>query len=338
MVRRKKTTGRPGSSHNKKNGGGLKLVVAVLALVMVIGIFFAAHKAPGGENKSFSDIVSEIMPKKAALDKTKQTEVNSQEKAMNPKMDLGEEYVADKQTETKKTKEAGADKEAAKARTGLNGRLAVVVDDCGYDLEPVETLSSLPIDMAFAIIPFKANSLGALKIIKKNNQLPMLHLPMEPMDASAASEGRMVTVAMTKDEVQIYTEEAINSLPGIKGINNHQGSRATSNPTTMKAVLEVANSRGLFFVDSRTIASSVAYKEARQLGVGTGRNSLFLDNSSNVQAIKKQIWAAVDMADKYGSIIVICHARPATAQAWLEIYKEVQASGIKLVPVTNLLI
>ena len=115
MVRRKKTTGRPGSSHNKKNGGGLKLVVAVLALVMVIGIFFAAHKAPGGENKSFSDIVSEIMPKKAALDKTKQTEVNSQEKAMNPKMDLGEEDVADKQTETKKTKEAGADKEAAKA-------------------------------------------------------------------------------------------------------------------------------------------------------------------------------------------------------------------------------
>ena len=161
--------------------------------------------------------------------------------------------------------------------------------------------------MTFSILPFKTNSSAALKIIKNNGQTPMLHLPMEPMDAGQASETRMVSVAMTKEQVQNYTKEAINSLPGIKGVNNHQGSRATSNPATMRAVLEVLQSKGLFFIDSRTLAASVGYKMSREMGISTGFNSRFLDNSSDVDEIKKQIWAAAEIADKYGSIIVICH-------------------------------
>jgi hypothetical protein len=122
------------------------------------------------------------------------------------------------------------------------------------------------------------------------------------------------------------------------GVNNHQGSRATSNPATMRAVLEVLQSNNLFFIDSRTIAASVGYKLAREMGINTGSNSRFLDNSSDVDEIKKQIWSAARIADKYGSVIVICHARPNTAKAWLECYKEVQDAGIKFVPVSTLLI
>jgi polysaccharide deacetylase 2 family uncharacterized protein YibQ len=48
----------------------------------------------------------------------------------------------------------------------------------------------------------------------------------------------------------------------------------------------------LFFVDSRTSASSLGYKLAGQMGVKTGRNQLFLDNSSEVSQIKKKIWEA----------------------------------------------
>ncbi|MDD4722770.1 MAG: divergent polysaccharide deacetylase family protein [Acidaminococcaceae bacterium] len=338
MVRQKKTTGRPSNSHKKKGGGGLILVVAVLVLVMFMGFLFASYKTPNTEHRSFSDIVSEIIPKGMNSDKSLQADVKSEEKAPSSKDNVNES-LEKKQQKAQTAKDKATDKNTVipSSHSGLSGRIAVVVDDCGYDLGPVETLTSLPIDMAFSIIPFKANSSAALKLIIKNGQLPMLHLPMEPMDASEASENRMVTVAMTKEEAQKFTEEAIDSLPGIKGVNNHQGSKATSNTATMEAVLEVLRSRGLFFVDSRTIASSVAYKVARQLDISTGRNSLFLDNSSNVASIKKQIWAAANIANKYGSVIVICHARPATAQAWVEIYKEVQKAGITFVPVTDLL-
>lgn len=338
MVRQKKTTGRPRNSHRKKGAGGLALVVAVLILVMFIGFLFASYKTPNAERRSFSEIVSELMPKENNADKTSQTGVKSKEKVSTAE-DGTDQSLKDSDLKRKGEKDkADAEKAVFPAsHKNLSGRMAVVVDDCGYDLGPVESLTALPIDMSFSIIPFKANSTAALKLIIKNEQLPMLHLPMEPMNAEASSEKRMVTVAMTKEEVQKFTEEAIDSLPGIKGVNNHQGSRATSNKATMEAVLEVVRDNGLFFLDSRTIASSVAYKVARQLDISTGRNSLFLDNSSNVDSIKTQIWKAANIANKYGSVIVICHARPATAKAWLDVYKDVQQAGINFVPVTDLL-
>jgi len=218
-----------------------------------------------------------------------------------------------------------------------SGNLAVIVDDCGYDIAPVQKLSELPIKMSFAILPFKANSSTALEVIQSNGKEAMLHLPMEPVDASAASESKMVTVAMTKDEVQAYTREAVNSLPGIAGVNNHQGSKATSNRTTMKAVLEVLKAEGLFFIDSNTHSKSIGDQTAEELGVATARNQKFLDNSSDVDDIKKNIWAAAEMANKNGVAVVICHARPNTAKAWSEIYSSLTDSGIKFVNASSVL-
>jgi uncharacterized protein len=321
MVRRKKTTGIPHRSPKGKKGGFL-LAVAVLAVIMLVGFLFASYRNPAAEKRSFSEIVTEIIPK-------------------TPDSVKSGSIVDDLKEKTKPKQSATIDNKAAKPRAAhkkLTGSLAVVVDDCGYDLEPVETMSGLPIDMTFSIIPFKTNSMAALAVIKNNGKIPMLHLPMEPMDANQASETRMVRVSMTKEQVQNYTREAINSLPGVLGVNNHQGSRATSNTATMRAVLEVLQSNNLFFVDSRTIAASVGYKLAREMGVNTGYNSRFLDNSSDADEIKKQIWAAADLADQYGSLIVICHARPNTAKAWVECYKEIQAAGINFVPVSTLLI
>ena len=60
----------------------------------------------------------------------------------------------------------------------------------------------------------------------------------------------------------------------------------------------------------------MAEREAGNLGIPTGHNSLFLDNSSDIGAIEEKIAQAVKLADRYGSVIVICHARPNTAEAW----------------------
>lgn len=51
---------------------------------------------------------------------------------------------------------------------------------------------------------------------------------------------------MTAEQVQQLTRKAVESLPGIEGVNNHQGSKATSNEATMKAVLKVLKQQGLF--------------------------------------------------------------------------------------------
>ena len=72
---------------------------------------------------------------------------------------------------------------------------------------------------------------------------------------------------------------AIDRVPGASGLNNHQGSLATADRRVVRAVLSVVRERGLFFLDSRTSAASVAAEEARALGLATIPRDVFLDDA-----------------------------------------------------------
>ena len=129
---------------------------------------------------------------------------------------------------------------------------------------------------------------------------------MEPSNRSAMSEGsRTILTDMKEKEIRKLTQKAIESLPGIVGVNNHQGSKATSDKRVMETVLREVKKQGLFFVDSKTIATSVARDMAREMGVKTARNDVFLDNSKDVEDIRNQVYKAIEMAEKYGSAIAI---------------------------------
>ena len=228
--------------------------------------------------------------------------------------------------------------EPAKPKRSHHGRLAVIIDDCGYDVDLVQRLVNLHAPFSFAIIPYRDFSSDSLHVINGGGQVAMLHLPMEPMNASAMSEGKStVLTSMDDKRIMQLTREMVNSLPGISGVNNHQGSKATSDERTMRAVLKELKRDGLFFVDSNTYAKSLGDKLAAQMGVPTGRNNIFLDNSTNEDEIIGKIWQAAAIADEYGSAIAICHARPHTVNAWEQVIDEVKASGLKLVPVTEVL-
>lgn len=219
-----------------------------------------------------------------------------------------------------------------------SGKLAVIVDDCGYDMSSVRTLLNTGLPLNFAVLPYKPYSSDVLEMIKSDGRVAMLHLPMEPVDRSAMSEGSStICTDMSKDKILELTRKAINSLPGVSGVNNHQGSKATADSATMTTVLQELRNQDLFFVDSRTSSKSVARDKAVAMGVPTARNDIFLDNSSDVQAIRKQIYKAMDVAEKNGSAIAICHARPNTAKAWSMYAEEIKNTGIELVPITDLL-
>lgn len=219
-----------------------------------------------------------------------------------------------------------------------SGKLAVIVDDCGYDMSSVRTLLNTGLPLNFAVLPYKPYSSDVLEMIKSDGRVAMLHLPMEPVDRSAMSEGSStICTDMSKDKILELTRKAINSMTGVSGVNNHQGSKATADSATMTTVLQELRNQDLFFVDSRTSSKSVARDKAVAMGVPTARNDIFLDNSSDVQAIRKQIYKAMDIAEKNGSAIAICHARPNTAKAWSMYAEEIKNTGIELVPITDLL-
>ncbi len=224
------------------------------------------------------------------------------------------------------------------AKGKYKGKMAVVIDDAGYSLEPLRTLLDTGYPFSYAILPYKQFSSDSLHLIKSKGRVAMLHLPMEPMDRNQISEPKnTVLTTMSEADIQKMVAAAIDSLPGVTGVNNHQGSKATSDEKTMRAALKTIKAKKLFFVDSNTSGKTVAEREARKLGIRNGKNSLFLDNSSSVSDIYAQMRKAAEMADRYGSIIVICHVRPNTAEAWRLYGKEIEKTGIKIVPVTELL-
>jgi polysaccharide deacetylase 2 family uncharacterized protein YibQ len=349
----------------KKKKGGHFWVVLILVVIIGLGMFLTAHKRQNPD-KTWTDVIEDVMPEpvkekvKESLpepikkkvqevkEKEKQEIKQEKEKKASEKQEKKTAPKTEPKSESKTQTKPKTSEQPAPAESGggselpglaagqYSGKLAILIDDCGYQLDPVRTLTSLPLNMTFAVIPFKTNSEAALSIIKGSGHTAMLHLPMQPF-SGGSSESRSVKVGMTKQQIQDFTREALDSLPGVEGVNNHQGSAATSNGPTIRAVLEVLKERGMFFVDSRTSASSVAEENASEMGVPTAHNAFFLDNSSDVGDIEAQIIKAVKTADRYGSAIVICHARPNTAKAWQQCYQAVLNSGITMVSVPELL-
>ncbi len=229
------------------------------------------------------------------------------------------------------------EKKEASARQ-FKGRLAIVVDDCGADLDGLRTLLDIGLPFSYAILPNKAYSSDSLALIKSRGRTAMLHLPMEPMNASAMSEGsNTILVSQSDAQKAALARKNISAFPGIQGINNHQGSRATSDRKTMQVVLREIKKNGLFFVDSRTHSSTIGNVVAKEMGVPTARNDIFLDNSTNPEEIRAQIYKAMEMANKNGSAIAICHVRPGTVACWKKYAAEFKKTGITFVPVTQLL-
>ncbi|WP_425058053.1 hypothetical protein SCACP_26950 [Sporomusa carbonis] len=220
---------------------------------------------------------------------------------------------------------------------GHQADMAIIIDDFGYNREPIAGYVNMGRPITFSVLPYRQYSNEAASQALSAGHLVMLHLPLEPLSAAEEMEPTVITVGMSDEEIKQTVAKAIAAVPGVKGVNNHQGSKATADRRVMKDVLSVIKSHNLFFIDSRTSGRSVAAEMSRQMGLRTGENELFLDNSSDVELIKKQLRKAVDTAIKNGSVTVIGHSRPNTVIAIREMIPEIEAAGVRLVYADQLL-
>ena len=225
---------------------------------------------------------------------------------------------------------------AVQPKAQVKAKMAIVIDDFGYSAEPIPAFANIKQALTFSVLPNRpysneaaANALGA------GHQV-MLHLPMEPLTLTNDREELVISSAMSDEQIKTTVARLLTTVPGATGINNHQGSKATADRRVMRAVMAAVKSHNVFFVDSRTTSASVAAEVAKQTGVRTAENELFIDNNPDIDAIKHQLRQATKVALKLGKIIVIGHARPTTAVALKEMLPEIQALGIRLVFVSEL--
>jgi polysaccharide deacetylase 2 family uncharacterized protein YibQ len=123
----------------------------------------------------------------------------------------------------------------------------------------------------------------------------------------------------------------------VVGVNNHQGSEATSDPELMSELMPLLRDRKLFYIDSRTTAATVAFDTAQSFGVRSAfRNVPFLDDVAEARAVRKQLELALRGAHEKGEVIAIGHAHPATLQALRDVLPQAKVQGVQLVFASDL--
>ncbi len=232
---------------------------------------------------------------------------------------------------------AKAAEQTGNAPLGQNGpKLAIILDDLGSDRAAAEAIFELPYPLTISVLPNHEHSTEIAHEALRRGYQVMLHLPMQAV-ANEKPEAQELRPGMPAAEVSALVDQFLQNVSGAVGVNNHQGSQATSDPSLMEELMPVLREHQLFYVDSRTTAATVAYDTAESSGVRSAfRNVPFLDDVAEVGAVRKQLALALLGAREKGEAVAIGHPHPATLQALREVLPRTQAQGVRLVFVSEL--
>jgi uncharacterized protein len=216
-------------------------------------------------------------------------------------------------------------------------RVAVIIDNLGARRDVFDPLRDIRRPLTVAILPGLPLSEWTAREAAQAGMEVILDLPMEPYRFPEVDPGPgALLMAMSPQELQAQVGAHLASVPGAVGVTNHMGSRMTEDRTRMRTVLEVLAGRRLFLVDGLASNLSVAYDEAKALGLRAGRRQILVDHAAG-EAGDRVRWDDVAWwAERRGEVIVIAHGHPLTAGLLREYVPRWEARGIRLVPVSQL--
>ena len=218
-------------------------------------------------------------------------------------------------------------------------RVAIIIDDIGYDVDAAESLMDMGVPITLSILPHRPHSTELALRAKKRKYEVMLHQPMEPMAYPSVKPGAgAIYSSLSRQEVANITEENIKAIPYAKGVNNHMGSRAMTNDATVQSMLEVIRQNGLYFVDSRTIGNTVGYDLATSMDIPAAERSVFIDKSdkADYQYSLGKLRETINRALEQGSCVAIGHPSPETINAIKSMVNKFEEAGVELVFASNL--
>lgn len=220
-------------------------------------------------------------------------------------------------------------------RSSRAPQLAIIIDDLGYDRSADESVLALPFPLTVSVIPHLPLSADLAEEAHRRGDEVLLHLPMEPLGETKQEEIEL-RPGMSAPEVDAILSGMLQTVPHAAGVNNHEGSLATSDPRLMEALMPALRARRLFFIDSRTTPSTVAYATAERFGVRAASRKVFLDDNLARSAILAQLSLAASDAQRNGSAIAIGHPHPETVAALADSLPRLESLGFRLVFASDL--
>src|SRR6266540_6804983 len=184
-------------------------------------------------------------------------------------------------------------------------RVAIIVDDLGSRRDVFDPLRDIRRPLTVAVLPGLPLSEWTAREAAQAGMEVLLDLPMEPYRYPEVDPGPgALLMTMSPRELQRQVGAHLASVPGAVGVTNHMGSRMTEDRTRMRSVLEVMAGRRLFLVDGLTSNLSVAYDEAKAVGIRASRRHIVIDHTAG-EAGDRVRWDEVSWwAEHRGEVLV----------------------------------
>ena len=214
---------------------------------------------------------------------------------------------------------------------------SIIIDDLGNSMDYAQQIIDLPAAVTLAILPETTYSREIANEAARRHREVMLHLPLQSIENRKASPGTLA-LHMTKKEFTAQLRRNIASIPHVQGLNNHMGSLLTRHPGHMDWLMsELARDDKLFFVDSRTTSKTVAARIADEHDIPNITRDVFLDPDHEAQTLTVQFNRFIRLVNKRGYGLAIAHPYPETIHFLQQHLAELEARGIRLVPVSQLI-
>lgn len=220
---------------------------------------------------------------------------------------------------------------------GPTAKIAIVIDDWGYNMNNIELLDSINIPLTISILPGLVNSTRIAKNQHSNkNRQVILHMPMEPEDKSIRLEKNTVFTTMDNDKILTLLRASLKTVPYAKGLSNHMGSKATQDEELVRAVMKELKQRRLYFLDSLATPDTVCQQEAADLKLKFAKRDIFLDNVADKNYISSQLDKLIRLARRKGFAVGVGHDRTLTLEVIREKTQQLKGEDIEFVFVSEL--
>ncbi len=187
-------------------------------------------------------------------------------------------------------------------------KIAIVIDDFGYNAEGTKEMLELNIPLTAAVIPFEVRSKEISELAISNGKEVIIHMPMEANNCSKNSFGKKsITTDLCDEEIENRVKAALEEVKGAKGLNNHMGSKATKDERVMRCILKVIKENNMFFLNSKTSGKTTSNDLCKEMGIKYYERDVFLDHVSTQENVEKSLEKAYEIAKEKGYAIAIGH-------------------------------
>jgi polysaccharide deacetylase 2 family uncharacterized protein YibQ len=210
---------------------------------------------------------------------------------------------------------------------GSQGALVFVIDDAGHNLRDLQPFLDFPGALTIAVLPALPLSAESARLARAAGKEVFLHQPMESLGGTDPGPGAIMA-GMSGDEITKIINRNLDELWPVVGMNNHEGSRITSDEEAMQSILSLSRQRDILFLDSRTTAATAAPRVASRLGITIAERDVFLDNYQDRESMIYFINRGLARARQHGFAIMIGHVwSPELAPLLKEKHDDLIAQG-----------